>query len=131
MNHKFYLNKVSYICLYVSDVDESVKFYRDILGIEPTNSTTNPKNSTFYSFNTGETTLAIEPGGVRKNDLKTKAENPILLQFTADSQQQIEGITKYLEEHGVKIFDRVKKTDYGMITNFCDPDGNKLEIIYS
>ena len=62
--------------------------------------------------------------------MKTKAENPILLQFRAESKEHLEAMNKSLEEKGVKLFDRSKQTSYGLITNFCDPDGNKLEILY-
>lgn len=68
------MQTIAYICLYASDLPQSVKFYRDVLGLEEMN--------------------------------------------------------KRLEEKGVRLLDRSKETSYGTITNFCDPDGNKLEIIY-
>ncbi len=129
MKNKIHFKTIAYICLYTSNTSESVKFYRDVLGLEPTDSEAAPESSTFYPFKTGETTLAIERNGVRKNGMKTKAENPVLLQFKVESREQLEAFNKHVEEQGVKLMDRSKQTSYGLITNFCDPDGNKLEII--
>lgn len=130
MESKPYLKKVAYICLYVSDMSESVKFYRDILGLVPANPQEDTTTSTFYAFKTGETILALERNGVKKNGLKTKAENPVLFQFKAESKEHLEKINTMLEEKAVKLIDKSKPTDYGYITNFCDPDGNKVEIVY-
>lgn len=78
---------------------------------------------------TERTNHSLERNGVRKNEMKTKEENPVLLQFKAESLEQLEEFSKHLEERGVKVFDRLKQTSYGFITNFCDPDGNKVEVI--
>ena len=32
--------------------------------------------------------------------------------------------------YGITLYDRSTQTSYGTITNFCDPDGNRLEILY-
>lgn len=124
------VEKIAYICLYASDLEESVKFYRDILGLEPTNPEEDVESTNFYAFNTGTTILAIERNGVKKGEMKTKAENPFLLQFRAESKEHLEEMNKVLEKNGVTLFDRSKQTHYGLLTNFCDPDGNKLEILY-
>ncbi len=120
---------IAYVCLYASNLLESVRFYRDVLGLEPVNSNENPETSHFYAFNTGSTVLALERNGVRKNRLKTKSENPYLLQFRVDSKEELEQVNQRLEKNGIKLLDRSKKTGYGTITNFFDPDGNKLEFI--
>jgi catechol 2,3-dioxygenase-like lactoylglutathione lyase family enzyme len=129
MNKPRSLKIISYICLYVASVAESARFYSEILCLEPANKGENPDTSTWYSFNTGQTILALERNGIRKDSLKTKAENPTLLQFVIESPEELEKFNQHLEENKVELFDRSKQTDYGFITNFCDPDGNKLELI--
>jgi catechol 2,3-dioxygenase-like lactoylglutathione lyase family enzyme len=47
------LRTIAYICLYTSDLRESVRFYRDILGLEPTSPNADLDTIDFYSFNTG------------------------------------------------------------------------------
>jgi predicted lactoylglutathione lyase len=62
--------------------------------------------------------------------MKTVAENPVLLQFKAESQEHLEAMNQHLEAYGITLYDRSTQTSYGTITNFCDPDGNRLEILY-
>jgi predicted enzyme related to lactoylglutathione lyase len=38
-------------------------------------------------------------------------------------------MTTYLVSAGVQVLDRMRDTDYGLLTNFTDPDGNKLELL--
>ena len=124
------LTSIAYICLYVSNMTESIQFYKDILNLEPASLDYNSE-TTFYSFKTGETTLALEPNGIKKDGKKTKAENPVLIQFKIATSDELEAINQHLEQNGVILLDRSKQTNYGLITNFCDPDGNKLELICS
>ena len=122
--------KIAYICLYVSNFKESIKFYRDVLELEPLAPESDLSNVDFYAFKTCETLLAVEHMGFKKSSEKTKAENPYVLQFRADSEAELESINKQLESKGVILNTRSEKTSYGTITNFMDPDGNKLEIIF-
>ena len=122
--------KIAYVCLYVSNIEESIEFYRDVLELEPLTPESNLSNVVFYAFKTGETILAVEPMGFKKGSEKTKAENPYVLQFRADSEDELEGMNRQLESKGVILNTRSEKTSYGTITNFIDPDGNKLEIIF-
>ena len=125
---KSLLKQIAYVCVYSSNLEDSVQFYREILGLEPTGSKND--DADFFSFKTGTTSLAIERNRVRKKGMKTKAENSILLQFKAESKEHLEEINRHLEKNKVKLLARSKVRSYGLITNFCDPDGNKLEILY-
>ncbi len=124
------LRTIAYICLYTSDLRESVRFYRDILGLEPTAPEADLDTVGFYAFNTGTGRLGLEGNGVKQDRLKTVAENPVLLQFKAESRAHLEAMNQHLEAHGITLYDRSVETSYGILTNFCDPDGNKLEILY-
>ena len=123
-------SKIAYICLYVSDIRESIEFYGSVLELEPLSPGSDAANSDFYAFKTGESILALEPTGSKKGSEKTKAENPYLLQFRADSLDELERMNEQLESKGVIPGTRSQKTSYGTITSFIDPDGNKLEIIF-
>ncbi len=126
MNQSLF-SQIGYICLYVSDLDTSIKFYRDILGLE-----LDIKVSTddFFAFKTGNPQLALERGGIKKDSEKTRAENPILLQFLADSPESLEKMNSSLEKNGVPLLKRSRENSWGISTNFLDPDGNKLSIVY-
>jgi len=121
------LKDISHVCVHVSDMQESVKFYRDALGLKPIESLITEH---FYALDAGNIILGIEPGGVKNPQGKPKTENPVLLQFKAESLEHLEQINQFLESRGVKLVDRSKKRSYGYITNFYDPDGNKLEVLF-
>ncbi len=118
---------IAYICIHSSNFDESVHFYRDVLGLE---FDTKRSEDRFCALKAGSTYIGIEPDGVRKNGQKNKGENPILIQFKAKSREELEKYTEDLESKGVVILARMMERSYGIMTNFNDPDGNKLEILY-
>ena len=119
--------EIACICIYASNLEESVLFYRDILGLEEDLAAS---DKSFHALKAGVNNIGIERNGVRKDGQKTKAENPILLQFKANSMEELEKITKQLETKGANIIDRLVQKSYATITNLLDPDGNKVEIIY-
>lgn len=121
------LKTITHVCLYVANMERSVAFYRDVLGLKPLPKHTTPN---FFAFDAGGVMLGLEPNGVGKKGEKTKAENPVLLQFRADSLDHLENMNRRLESHGVQLTNRSHQMSYGTITNFLDPDGNKLEILF-
>ncbi|SRR5258705_4616376 len=120
-------NQIGYVCLYVSDLQESINFYQNVLGLELD---TNVSTDNFFAFKTGNPQLALEKGGVKKDSEKNKAENPVLLQFLADTPEMLEAMNKRLEERGVTLLKRSQESSWGISTNFLDLDGNKLSIVY-
>ena len=117
-------SKLAYICLFCFDIDESLRFYRDILRLKVIH-----KSEDFISFDTGDIQLAIEPNGYRKEEQKQHNENPYLLQIKVESEAKLEKMNNYLISKGVKLLYKSTKTDYGILTSFLDPDGNQLELI--
>ena len=116
---------LAYICLYCAQLDESIRFYRDVLGL-----TIERRDPEFCQLALRGTRLGLEPGGSRKATEKGWAENPILLQFRAHSVDELEAMNRQLETQGVTLLTRSRVTSYGVVTNFLDPDGNKLEVLY-
>lgn len=116
---------LAYICLYCAQLDESIRFYRDVLGLH-----IERHSPDFCAFALGATRLGLEPGGWRKAGQRGWTENPVLLQFRARSLEQLEAMNCQLVAHGVRLLARSVPTSYGVVTNFLDPDGNKLEVLY-
>ncbi len=52
---------LAYICLYCANMDESIRFYRDVLGLR-----IERHNPDFCQFALGSTRLGLEPGGWHK-----------------------------------------------------------------
>jgi catechol 2,3-dioxygenase-like lactoylglutathione lyase family enzyme len=118
-------DELAYICLYCADLDASLHFYRDVLGLR-----IERHDPAFCQFALGATKLGLEPGGWRKPGQKGWNENPVLLQFRARSLEQLEAMNRHLEAQGVTLLARSVAASYGVITNFLDPDGNKLEVLF-
>lgn len=117
---------IAYICIATSNLKESEIFYRDILGLTEDLSRS---EENFHALKAGSTYIGIERKGIRKDGQKTKSENPVLIQFKASSVDELKKLTKNLEEKGVRMLKTMVETHYGILTNFLDPDGNKLEIL--
>lgn len=118
---------IAYICIFTYNFDESIAFYKDVLGLEEDLSRS---EENFHAFKAGATYIGIERNGTRKDGQKTKAENAVLIQFKAQSLDELKKLTQELETKNVRILKTMIKTHYGTYTNFLDPDGNKIEILY-
>jgi catechol 2,3-dioxygenase-like lactoylglutathione lyase family enzyme len=118
-------SRIAYICLFCADLERSIAFYHGVLGL-----TIERRDPDFCELSTVGVSLGLEPGGTYVGRQKTRAENPVLLQFYAASPAALATMTEHLEEHGVPTKDRCREMPYGMITAFLDPDGNRLEIVY-
>lgn len=117
---------VAYICIYCADLDISMRFYRDVLALPLVR-----RDPDFCQFALQGTSLGLERGGWRKSSQKMPSENPVLLQFRAHSLEQLEAMNCQLEASGVKLLVRSLPLSHGVVTNFLDPDGNKLEVLYT
>lgn len=118
-------SRIAYLCLFCSDLERSIAFYHGILGLR-----IERRDPEFCKLSTVGVSLGLEPGGIGVGRQKTRAENPMLLQFYSASPAALATMTEHLEEHSVPIKDRCREMPYGMITAFLDPDGNRLELMY-
>lgn len=123
-----------YINLLSKNSEKLIEFYTKVVGLSPLDNTKNPATDTWYGFDTGNTTFAIEPMSNR-DKYSTASEynksNPTLIQFKANSLEELTEWTERLEKEGVNIVQRILKRSYGTFTTFADPDGNLIEILYS
>lgn len=122
-------SKISFINLYSEHPTELIRFYRDMVGMQPEKGL--DENDDWYGFQTEGLTFAIEPQSNRENykDLGVNLKNSVLIQFHADTHEELEAMNQHLENKGVKLLNRSKQMSYGIISNFVDPDGNLMEIL--
>jgi lactoylglutathione lyase len=117
-------NKLFANCLLVEDFDKSIKFYRDILGLE-----VNSQDGKFADFKLEGTSLAI----FQKSDAVAMFPKEymgkgggIVLAFQVEDVAET---CKLLETKGVKIIEGPKTTSWGQtVTYFLDPDANIWEV---
>jgi catechol-2,3-dioxygenase len=117
------INKVGHVVLNVKDVEASVTFYTEALGMEVMR--LRDGNAAFLSFGTQHHDIALfkAPEGAEKGTLGL---NHIALQIDG-GETELRQLYGQLVQHGARI-DRT--TDHGMTHSvyFFDPDGNRLEI---
>lgn len=111
------LESLRFVMLGASDVERSVAFYRDTLGLPMTG-----RFEGFAFFNTGETTLALSAELGQRAAAFANAE----LVFGARS---VTGAYARLREAGVEFLNEPRQVnDANWAVNFMDPDGHLLSV---
>ena len=117
------INKVGHVVLNVKDVEASVKFYTEALGMEVMRLREN--SAAFLSFGTQHHDIALfkAPEGA---EMGTLGLNHIAFQIEG-GETELRQLYGRLIQHGAKVD---YTTDHGMTHSvyFFDPDGNRLEI---
>ena len=118
-----HVNKIGHVVLWVSDVDEAVDFYRDMLGME-TVRYDHERGMAFMSFGTQHHDIAL----FRVKIPATRGSLGL-----AHVAMQVDGNLENLKDMHDRLVDNqidVRLTDHGMTKSvyFSDPDGNELEL---
>ena len=118
------INKVAHVVLNVADVEASMRFYADALGMEIVAHRAE-RQMAFLSFGAQHHDIALfgAPEGAKRGELGL---NHIAMQIEG-GEQELKELYGRLVTHGVKID---STTDHGLTHSvyFFDPDGNRLEI---
>ena len=118
------INKVGHVVLNVRDVNASVAFYTEALGMEVM--THNPERQmAFLSFGTQHHDIALfqAPAGAERGTLGI---NHIAMQIEG-GEEELRQLYGRLLKAGVQI-DRTTEHSTTLSVYFLDPDGNRLEI---
>lgn len=118
------VNKVGHVVLNVRDVDASLKFYTEALGMEIM-AQNRERHMAFLSFGTQHHDIALfqAPEGAERGELGL---NHIAMQIEGGEPE-----LKQLYGRVVNAGGRIDRTtDHGLTRSvyFFDPDGNRLEI---
>lgn len=118
------VNKVGHVVLNIRDVDTSIKFYTEALGMEVM-SQNRERHMAFLSFGTQHHDIALfqAPEGAERGELGL---NHIAMQIEG-GDAELRQLYSRLVKAGARI-DRT--TDHGLTRSvyFFDPDGNRLEV---
>lgn len=113
---------INYIGVNVSNLDASVKFYRDLFDFDVVDKYSVP-GITFMKV--ADMILGLyESAGYSASDT---AKSP--LAFFVD-EEDFEDALDELEERGIDIVSGPENLRGGKKVVFCDPDGNKIELSY-
>lgn len=118
--------------LSVADLDESVRFYSEVLGLEI--SERREKDAFFLVGEDDVLALIQYPGGAERFDAEMRPKNrgKAFTHFglTADSMQAVFEFQEQLRECGVKIVKEAYERWDGGSLYFLDPNGYTLEFIF-
>ena len=104
------------VILLVSDMDKSMKFYRDVLELPVKNT-----SSEWVEFFSSGTVLALHPS---KNKTRTK-NSGVLVGFMVSN---LESVAQKLKDKNVEFFKKPKEESFGKHAIIVDPDGHLISI---
>jgi predicted enzyme related to lactoylglutathione lyase len=103
----------------VSDMDRSIQFYTDILGLK----LTNRFGYDWATISAGEgLTIGIHPASAKYPSPGTKGA--VILGLDIDVP--VEEAVRKLAQHGVSIKGSIVRSEPGNFANLEDPDGNEI-----
>ena len=109
------INKIGFISYNVSNLQQSIKFYQNLLGLEPLLS-----NDRWAEFNIAGQRFAIHE--INSEAIKHD-QSAAIVYFEANP---IETIVKDLRVKGVKFCGEIEVYSYGKLILFSDLDNNSL-----
>lgn len=119
--------RLGYVILYVENLEETIRFYRDLLGLS-----IKMEAGTYIELETGGTTLSFntresgrEITGLPIPDNKRKEQTFELGLVT----EEVEMVVEKLRNEGVPILLEPVKKPWGQVVAYVeDPDGHYIEI---
>jgi len=108
--------RVGAVILLVSDIDKSMKFYRDVLELPVKN--TSPEWVEFFSSGT---VVALHPS---RSKIRTK-NSGVLVGFMVSN---LESVAQKLKDKKVEFFKEPKEESFGKHAIIVDPDGHLISI---
>ena len=125
----FELRKIGHVVLNVTDLEASVRFYTEVLGLQISDRYPDsmvPGGMVFMRCNTDHHGVALV-GGAGK--LERTSLNHFA--FEVGSPDEVFRARAWLRQHGVPIvFEGRRRAGCQLAVEFTDPDGNNLEIYW-
>lgn len=110
-------SKVGAAILLVSNMERSIKFYRDTLGLP-----LKKKSKDWTEFFNNNTVLALHPA---RNKSNLRTGSGMLVGFEVSD---LDSTVKMLKRKRVKFFKKPKEEPFGKHTIIQDPDGHLISI---
>ena len=115
---------LAHVCFVVSDLEASIKFYTEVLGLTPAFDFTNEQGERFgiYLHVGGRTFVELFQG-----DLASRAEKQSYQHFCLEVDD-FDKTVQELRSRGVEVTDVKLGMDHSWQAWLADPDGNRLEL---
>jgi lactoylglutathione lyase len=108
---------ISTVMLVVADMDRSVHFYRDVLGLQP-----RFESRHFSSLAAGPVILGLHGEG---GDVRAAPTAGVSFGFDVED---ISGTVAALRERGVEVVDEPRRENFGWLALLADPDGYLIQL---
>lgn len=127
-----YIKGICHFGLSVSDLDESVRFYTEVLGLEMSE---RREKDAFFRIGKDDVLALIQyPGGPERFDVEMRPKNrgKAFTHFglAAESAKAVFDFQEHLKASGVKVVKEAYERWDGASLYFLDPNGYTLEFIY-
>ena len=126
----FQLRKIGHVVLNVADLDASVRFYTEVLGLEVSDRYPDsmvPGGMIFLRFNTDHHGIALVGGKAR-----VAASSLNHFAFEVGTLDEVFRARAWLRERGVPmVFEGRRRAGCQVAIEFRDPDDNNLEIYWN
>lgn len=126
---RFELRKIGHVVLNVTDLDASVRFYTEVLGLQMSDrypDTMVPGGMVFLRCNTDHHGVALVGGAARLD--RTSLNH---FAFEVGTPDEVFRARAWLRGRGVPIvFEGRRRAGCQLAVEFRDPDGNNLEIYW-
>jgi lactoylglutathione lyase len=121
------VTKLLHTRMRVSDMDQTIRFYTDVLGLEVVERKTSPRGSHLAFLKVPNSEELIELCSFPASGPVKVQEDLVHLAFQVDS---LDDTVKVLTSKGIKITDGPTRTSSGSHFLFIDaPDGYEIELI--
>jgi lactoylglutathione lyase len=120
---------MAHVCIGVQDLDKSVAFYRDVLGMQETGRRTLPNGTTLVMMNSGGKT-EIELVHRGRQDGGAPGALQVGLRHIAYLVSDIDAAVAALRQKGVEFYREPGPKRPGLrVAFFRDPDGADIELM--
>lgn len=130
------INGINHLALITPDMEQTVRFYRDILGMPLVGALSNASfRHYFFDLGNHNTIAFFEYAGVTDTGGEKGAGTPASgrqfdhLSFNVEDEAALLGLAERLRQHGVEVT-RVVDHDFIQSIYFTDPSGISLEASY-
>jgi len=121
------VNKLLHTRMRVDDLERTVTFYKEILGLEEVDRKESPRGSKLAFLKAPESEETIEITYYPQSGPVQVQEDLMHLAFSVDD---MEAFAKHIESKGVPFSDGPTQTSSGSIIAFIDaPEGYEIELI--
>ncbi len=111
------MSSFGYVIVFVSDMDKSIAFYRDVLGMP-----IRQQSQKWTEFDTGGTTLALHLADAAGHP-HAHATMPAGHCHIGLTVPDLGAFHKEMIAKGVKCIQQPKKEEFGSLAIYADPDG--------